>query len=169
MFKPLFLAALLLIGQKPAKEAEPQTGLIAGTVVPPERTTINQPLQVILLAPQYVEMWNSDVQKRLDMYWERYKPALAQKKELFFELTKLAYQDSLQFVMSRMSRDLGPAISKFRGMSAPDGKFEFKDIPLGEYKVVAVGRASDQTYIWVESTEITSSIPQFLQLKKRVP
>src|SRR5215510_3719846 len=169
MFKPFLLATLLLLGQKPAKEPESQLGLLAGNVIAPEHTTISQPLQVILLAPQYVELWNSDVQKRLDIYWERYKPAFAQKKELFFELTKSAYQESLQFVLSRMSRDLGPGISKFRGTSTSDGKFEFKDIPLGEYKVVAVGRAGDQMYIWLESTEVTSSIPQFLQLKKRVP
>lgn len=169
MFKSVLLAALLLLGQKPEATKEPEFGIIAGNVMPPEDTKITQPLTVVLLAPQYVDLWNSDVQKRLDTYWERYKPALVQKKELFFELSRTAYQESLQFVLSRMNRDLGSGISKFREQSTPDGKFEFKNIPMGEYKVVAIGRAGSQVYIWQEAIEITSSVPQFLQLKKRVP
>jgi hypothetical protein len=68
-----------------------------------------------------------------------------------------------------MSRDLGAGISRFRGQSTPNGKFQFQDIPFGSYKVVAIGRAGDQMYIWQEATDINSSVPQFLQLKKRVP
>jgi hypothetical protein len=169
MFKPLLIVTLLVLGQKPEVPKPPEFGIIAGSVIAPAQAKISQPLQVVLLAPQYVDMWNRDVQQRLDVYWERYKPAFAQKKELFFELSKNAYQESLQFVLGRMSRDLGTRLATYRGQSTADGKFEFKDIPVGEYKVVAIGRAGDQTYIWQESTEITSSIPQFLQLKNRVP
>jgi len=169
MFKSVLLAATLLLGQKTEVTKEPEFGIIAGSVLPPEESKISQPLTVVLLAPQYVDLWNSDVQKRLDTYWERYKAALVQKKELFFELSRTAYQESLQFVLSRMNRDLGAGISKFREMSTPDGKFEFKNVPMGEYKVVAIGRAGNQVYIWQEATDITSSVPQFLQLKKRVP
>jgi hypothetical protein len=155
MFKALLLTALLVLGQKPEAAKEPEFGAIAGSIVPPEKAAITQPVQVILLAPQYVDLWNV--------------PAFAQKKELFIELSRNAYQESLQFVVNRMSRDLGGRVSDYRELSTPDGKFEFKHIPLGEYKVVAMGKAGDQTYIWQESTEITSSVPLFLQLKKRVP
>src|SRR5262245_34879558 len=122
MFKPLFLAFFLIAGQAPQTNKEAEFGAIAGSIVAPEKVTISQPIQVILLAPQYVDMWNVDVQKRLDLYWERYKPAFAQKKELFIELSRNAYQESLQFVVSRMTRDLGGRMSNFREMSTPDGK-----------------------------------------------
>lgn len=169
MVKALLLTTLLLTGQKPAPAKEPPLGIIAGNIVAPEQTTIKQPLQVLLLNPQYASLWNIKLQEQLDAYWERYKPAFLEKKELFFEVSRMAYQDSLQFVLARMTRDLGPNLKNFRIASTPDGKFEFKNIPFGDYKIVASGRIGDQQYIWQESIDVSSSIPQFLQLKKRVP
>ena len=134
-----------------------------------DQTTIKQPLQVVLLNSEYGLLWNSKLQEQLDAYWERYKPAFLQKKELFFEVQSMAYQDTLQFVLARMSRDLGPQLKTVRIPTTAQGKFEFRGIPLGDYKVLAYGTIAGQVYIWQESIEITSSLPQFLQLKKRVP
>jgi len=169
MFTSLVLAAILLSAQKPEPPKEPQVGVIVGKVVPPDEMTIKQPLQVVLMSPQYATLWNQKLQEQLDLYWERYKPAFVQKKELFFEVSRMAYQDSMQFVMARMSRDLGPGLKNYRIESSADGKFQFKDIPLGTYNIVAYGRAGDQVYYWQESVDISSSVPQFLQLKKHVP
>jgi len=164
MLKPLFLAALLLQTPKP-----PELGIIAGSVTPPANTTIKQPVQIVLMPPPYSMLWNQKLQEQLDAYWERYKPAFLQKKELFLEVSKMAYQDTLQFVMARMSRDLGASMKDYRIDSTPTGKFEFKNLALGDYKLVAYGRAGDQTYFWQESVEVNNSVPQFVSLTKHVP
>ena len=170
MIRPLLLTAFLLFQQQKAPPAkEPQFGIIAGNVAAPDGVTINRPLQVILLTPEYSNLWNADVQKRLDAYWERYKPAFAQKREFFLDVSRMAYQESLQFVLSRMQRDLGSEAARYREQSSPEGRFEFKNVPFGDYKVVAVGRAGDQDYIWQEAIEVSTAVPQFLLLKKRVP
>lgn len=169
MLKSFLIGALLVLGQKPEAPKEPQFGIILGGVLPPENTTIQGPLQVILMSEQYAKLWNQKLQEQLDLYWERYKPAFVQKKELFFEVSRMAYQDSMQFVLSRMSRDLGANLRNYRIETSVDGKFQFKSVPLGRYNLVAYGRAGDQMYYWQEEIEVTNSVPQFLQLKKRAP
>lgn len=169
MVKSLLLAALLFTGQKKDAPKEVQAGVIAGSVEAADQTTIKQPLQVVLLNSEYGMLWTNKLQEQLDAYWERYKPAFLQKKELFFEVSRMAYQDTLQFVLARMNRDLGADLKNFRLSTTANGKFEFKGIPFGDYKIVAYGTIAGQVHIWQESTEATSSLPQFLQLKKRVP
>src|SRR3989440_6204923 len=85
MPKAFLIAALLVLGQKPQ-----ETGIVMGIVVPPVSQQISPPVQVILLPAQYRDLWNSDLQKRLDVYWEHYKPAFARRKEFFFEVSKQA-------------------------------------------------------------------------------
>jgi len=50
-----------------------------------------------------------------------------------------------------------------------DGRFEFKNVPYGEYQILAVGKIGDQDVIWQESVDVRSPIPQFLELKKHIP
>jgi hypothetical protein len=169
MVKPLLMASVLLLPQQPAPPRQPQLGIIAGNVIAPEKTTLKAPIQIFLMPPPYAALWNQKLQEQLDLYWERYKPAFLQKKELFFEVSKMAYQDTLQVVMARMSRDLGPGLKNYEANTAPDGRFQFKNLPLGDYRVVAYGRAGDQTYYWLGSVNLTDSIPQFVQLKQHVP
>jgi hypothetical protein len=163
MLKTLLLAAMLLGGQKPE-----ETGIITGSVVPPAQQRISQPVQVILLSPRYMDLWNSDVQKRLDVYWETYKPAFAVRKELFFEVSRQAHREATNLVLSRMRRDTAIPASDYLKETA-DGKFEFRDIPFGEYKILAVGRIGDQEVMWQEFVDVRSSVPQFIELKKSVP
>jgi hypothetical protein len=169
MLKSLVLAGFFLTSQtgKPA-----ESGIIVGEVNPPPALTVSEPLQIVLLTPQYADIWSSDVQKRLDTYWERYKPAFAQKKEYFTEISRMAYLDSIQFVVNRMRRDLREKAGAFVQTTSREGRFEFKDVPFGEYKVVAWGRAggaSAQQFIWQESIDVNSPVPQFLDLKTRIP
>jgi len=169
MLRSFLLAVILLSSQKAETPKEKQLGIIAGKVIAPDEASIKQPLQVVLMSQQYATLWNQKLQEQLDLYWERYKPAFAQKKELFFEVSRMAYQDSMQFVMARMSRDLGANLKNYRIETSSDGKFEFKDIPLGTYNVVAYGRAGDQMYYWQEAVDLSNPVPQFVQLKKHVP
>ena len=166
------LKTLLLLGalslQNPAA-AGTELGIVAGVVSAPGETNISQPVRVILLSPQYATLWTSDVQKRLDVYWERYKPAFAQRKEYFLEVSKIAYMDALDFVLNRMQRDQRIRITDFIQTTGAEGKFEFKNIPVGEYKIVAVGRIGGVDMLWQESVDVIGSTPQFVRLKKTVP
>ena len=164
MFKTFLIAAFLLFGQKPEG-----TGIIAGTVVAPASQKISPPVQIILLSARYSDLWNSDVQKRLDVYWERYKPAFAQKKEFFFEVSRMAQKESVDYILTRMRRDPASNIAEYVREASAEGKFEFKNIPFGEYQILAIGKAGDQDVLWQESVDVHSSVPQFLELKKRLP
>lgn len=161
----VFIAALLTSPQKAA-----ETGIIAGSVVPPEHQTLAQPVQVVILSPLYTNLWNSDVQKRLDVYWERYKPAFAQKKEFFFDVSRMAHRDAINFIIARMRRDMRNDVATYiQEAPADTGKFEFKNVPFGDYKILALGKVGDKDEIWQDSIEIHSPVPQFITLKKRLP
>src|SRR5438477_5744190 len=127
MLQTILVASMLLFAQHPAA----QTGVIAGTVTVPADHPLSQPLQVILLSPRYADLWDTDVQKRLDMYWERYKPAFAQNKEYFLEISRKAQIESLDYVIARMRRDSADNIANFVKQAAADGRFEFKAVPFG--------------------------------------
>ena len=75
----------------------------------------------------------------------------------------MAYQDTLQFVMARMSRDLGAGLKDYRSDSLPTASSNSRMLPFGDYKVVAYGRVGDQTYFWQESVEVTGSVPNFFR------
>src|SRR6266568_634202 len=161
MLISFIIAAVFLAAQKPQPATEPQktaeTAIIAGRVAPPPEQKISGPVQVILLPPRYTNLWNSDVQKRLDNYWERYKPAFATQKEYF------------DYIVTRMRRDPSSNAADFIKETSPEGKFEFKNVPFGEYKILALGKVGDQSVIWQDTVDVQSPIPQFFELKKRLP
>ncbi len=164
MFKTLFFAAVMLGGQKPQ-----ETGIVAGIVVPPPSQQISAPVQVILLPAEYRDLWNSELQKRLDVYWEQYKPAFARRKEFFFQVSHQAHRETTNYVVTRMRRDPASNFSNYLKDTSPDGRFEFRNVPYGEYKILAVGTIGNQDVIWQDSLEVRSPIPQFLELKTRIP
>jgi hypothetical protein len=167
MLKPLLLVTLLFLIQKPDKPVE--TAILAGRVTLPTEVTLSQPLQVVLFPPEYSDLWETEVQRRLDGYWERYKPAFAQRKEFFAEVSLMAYREATQYVVTRMRREVPAKLAELVQNTSPEGRFEFKNIPLGIYKVVALGRVDGQELLWQESVDLNSPLPQFLQLKKRIP
>lgn len=164
MLKAFLVAALFLASQKPQ-----ETGIIAGAVVAPPPQNVSQPVQVILLPARYADLWNSDVQKRLDAYWETYKPAFASQKEFFYQVSKQAHKEATSYILTRMRRDSSTTTANYLRETSADGKFEFKNVPFGEYKVLAVGKVGDQEIMWQEIVDVRSAVPQFLEVKKRVP
>src|SRR5437773_8058354 len=154
MLQSVLIAALLSFGQQPAA----QTGIIAGTVSVPADRPLSQPLQVILLSPRYADLWDTDVQKRLDMYWERYKPAFAQNKEYFLEISRKAQIESLDYVVMRMRRDASNNIGDYVKQASADGKFEFKAIPFGAYKIFAIVKTQTADLVWRESLDVHSPV-----------
>jgi hypothetical protein len=164
MLQSILIAALFWLGQQPA-----QTGVIAGSVQLPADRHLSQPLQIVLLSPRYTNLWDTDVQKRLDMYWERYKPAFVQNKEFFLEISLKAQVEALDYVIARMRRDPSSNLSDYVKEASVDGKFEFKSVPFGEYKIFAVGKTQNLDLVWQEFVDVRTSIPQFLELKKPLP
>src|SRR5215510_6371426 len=145
MFKPFLLAGMLLLGQNPQP-----TGVIAGAVVAQQQRKVVQPVQVILLSSRYTNLWNSDVQKRLDVYWETYKPAFAAKKDFFLQASKLAHREAANYVLRRMRLDPHSNVSDYLKETSADGTFEFKNVPFDEYKVLAIGKISGEDVMWQE-------------------
>jgi hypothetical protein len=164
MLNAFFIAAALFVAQK-----QQETAVITGAVVTASEQEISQPLQVILLSPRYLDLWNSEVQKRLDRYWQQFQPAFRNEKEYFSELSKQAHRDATTYVVNRMRRDPGGNISSYLMETTPGGKFEFRNIPFGEYKILAIGKVGNQDVMWQEFVDVRSSIPHFIELKKRVP
>jgi hypothetical protein len=165
MLKSILMAAFFVFAQK----AVPETGIVAGSVTAPADHELSQPVQVILLSPRYTNLWDTDVQKRLDMYWERYKPAFVQNKEFFVEISRKAQIEALDYVIARMRRDPSSNVADYLKVTDTNGKFEFKSVPFGEYKLLAIGKAQNVDLIWQESVDVRTPLPQFLQLKKPLP
>jgi hypothetical protein len=159
----MLMAALTLAGQ------HAETAIIAGSIVAPPEQAIRQPVQVILLPPRYAHLWNSEVQKRLDVYWQQYLPTFRNNKELFSEFSKLAHKDATTYVLTRMRADPVGRFSDYQMETSFNGRFEFKNVPIGEYKILALGKIGNQDIIWHEFVDVRSAIPHFLELNKRVP
>ena len=165
MLKSGLFALILLLSQK-----LPEMGTIAGTVsAPAAERAASKPVQVVLLSAQFTNLWNSDLQKRLDSYWERYKPAFAQNKEYFVEVSRLAQKESFNYIVARMRRDAPEIVTQYVKETLPGGKFEFKNVPFGDYKILAFGGIENQDIVWQDDVQVSTTIPQFLELKNHQP
>ena len=167
-----FLALTLVLSQQaptpPTEEPPVELGTITGHVETPTDMEIVDPMQAVLLAPRWVDFWNGDVQKRLDVYFDRYRQAFARNPEFFNQVSNMAHRDAIVFVIGRMERELGKQFTQVVNAVSPEGRFEFGEVPLGEYKVIVVASADARNLIWAENIEITSPIPQFIEIRRRI-
>src|SRR5579862_1849442 len=112
-----------------------ETGTVIGLVKLPSGKT-GQNARVLLLPAQYTEVWNKEVQQRLDNYWEIYKPDLLANKDHVARLYRLAYVEALRNLIATMRRDMGEGTSKYIKETAATGQFEFRGIPFGTYQLL---------------------------------
>ena len=144
-----------------------QSSTISGTLIAPQGMTAPGSAQVVLLPSEYAQMFNAEAQQLIDDYWSQYKPEFAANKELFFKVHPVAYREALDFVIPRMLRD-----TKINGSNlirtAAAGRFEFRGIPPGDYKIIATGSIRGTDYVWSESVHVTSAT-LIVQMKNRVP
>src|SRR6185503_2783329 len=108
---------------------------------------------VALLPPKYIEVWNKQVQQRLDNYWEIFKPELAVNRERFSEVSRMAQSEAFTYVTSTMRRDLGESASRLIKTAAPNGQFEFKELPLGTYQALVQTVVSGQEVVWSKTVQ----------------
>src|SRR5215467_6651444 len=90
-----------------------QTGTVTGVVKLPDGSRPTQTAQAALLPQKYADMWNKQLQQRLDNYWEIYKPELLVNKEHVTEIYRMAHVEAFRYVTSTMRRELGEGASKF--------------------------------------------------------
>jgi hypothetical protein len=144
------------------------TGTVVGIVKLPNSTKAVSSARVVLLPPKYTELWNKQVQTRLDNYWEIFKPEFATNKQRFMEFDRLAQIEALRYVTSNMRRDLGDGASKLMKESSPAGQFEFTAIPFGTYQLLVQATVSGEDVIWSKTVDVQSEIPIFVDLGKPV-
>ena len=125
--------------------------------------------RAILLPLPYANLFNAEAQERIDNYWEAFKNAgMAQRqKEQFTQFMVYAYGTALENVVSQMQRD-GKVNTAALMKNAPLGQFDFRGVPLGEYKLIVTANVKGTDYVWTETLQVESA-PIVLILKNRLP
>jgi len=160
VIRTAFILALTLL-QAPGKGAE--TGTVVGVVKPS-----GGPFHVVLLPAKYQEMWVSQVQQRLDNYWEKFKPEFAENKMLFKQFNRLAYVEALRYVTEAMRRELGSGASLYMKDTNAAGQFEFRLIPIGTYQMLVTPPGKDPDFVWATTVDVKGSTPVFVDLGKPI-
>ena len=145
-----------------------QTGTVVGVVKLPDSGASIEGARIALLSPKYTEVWNKQVQTRLDNYWEIFKPDFAVKKERFVEFERLAQVEAFRYVTLNMRRDLGDSAMKFMQESSTNGQFEFSHVPFGTYQILVNATMRGQEIVWSKAVDVQSEIPIFVDLGKPV-
>ena len=144
-----------------------QTGTVIGLVKLPGGKP-SPTARVVLLLPKYTELWNRQVQQRLDNYWETFKPEFAVNKQHFADFYKLAHAETLRFVITVMRRDLGDGATKYIKETASTGEFQFGGIPFGAYQLLVQATAAGEDIIWSPTVDVQTNIPIFVDLGRPV-
>ena len=144
-----------------------QTGTVIGLVKLPGGKP-SSAARVVLLPPKYTELWNRQVQQRLDNYWETFKPEFVANKEHFADYYKLAHGESLRYVITAMRRDLGDGATKYIKDTAPTGEFQFGGIPFGLYQLLVQAMAPGADIIWSRTVDVQTNVPIFVDLDRPV-
>lgn len=146
----------------------PQTGTVVGLVKLPNSGQPASASHVILLPPKYTEMWNKQVQQRLDNYWEIFKPELATNKEHITDIYRMVHVEAFRYVTSTMRRELGESSSRFIKDTTPNGQFEFRGVPFATYQVLAESTANGNDIVWSTTIDVDTDVPIFVDLGKPV-
>jgi len=141
------------------------TGTILGLVKLPNGTPAKA-AHVVMVPPKYTELWNREVQQRLDNYWEIYKPDLLANKDHVPRLYKLAYVEALRNLTTTMRREMGEGASKYIKDAAPAGQFEFRGLPFGTYQLLIQATTEGDTITWSRIVDVDTNVPIFVDIGK---
>jgi hypothetical protein len=145
-----------------------QTGTVTGVVKLPDGSRPTQTAQAVLLPQKFADMWNKQLQQRLDTYWEIYKEELYVHKDHVTEIYRMANLDAFRYITSAMRRELGDGASKFIKDSSTNGQFEFRGIPLGTYQLLVRTSTAGQDLVWSRTVDVDSDVPVFADLGQPV-
>jgi hypothetical protein len=144
-----------------------QTASISGEVVAPKGMAAPGSAQVVLLPEEYAQMFNAEAQKRIDDYWDIYKPQFVQRKEDFTIAYANAYREALDLITLRMQAQ-GKVNTTNIIRNAQAGRFEFRGLQPGLYKLIATSNIGGTVYVWTESVNLKSTSVVVL-MKQYVP
>ena len=158
MLLPLLLSTVLAL----------PGGTIEGSISLPEKVKPSKPIQVAVFSGEYVDQYLSEVQERIDNYWENYRGLFIENKEAFLAFRDRAQRQAMESVLNQMRRD-DPLQYSNSVHSTTGNTFEFHSIPQGECKVVALITAGNQEFVWSETVILTEKSPAFVTLKPTSP
>jgi hypothetical protein len=141
---------------------------VAGLIKLPHQSAPSQAAHIILLPPKYTEMWNKQVQQRLDNYWEIFKPELAVHKEHIEDIYRMVHMEAFRQVTSAMRRELGENASRYMKDASANGQFEFRGVPFATYQVLAQTTSAGQDIVWSRTIDVDTDVPVFVDLGKPV-
>ncbi|HEX4997855.1 MAG TPA: carboxypeptidase-like regulatory domain-containing protein [Terriglobia bacterium] len=168
MIKFLGLILGLLLTLSAQTSAPVHTATLIGEIAPSASVKVTRPVKVVMLSETYTNMYDREALQRIDEYWEQFKPAFLESKELFYQVSQVAQSEAIEFVVSRMRQD-GVDLSRMQRDTSADGRFEFRNVPPGEYKIVAYGSMGSSDFVWQGWTDLESSEPVRIQLKTTLP
>jgi hypothetical protein len=140
-----------------------QTGTVIG-MVKASNNAAPVSARAVLLPDKYTEIWNRQVQTRLDNYWEIYKPEFIKDKEHFLSFHRMAQVEAFRYVTSNMRRDLGDAASKLMKETSPAGQVDFSGVSFGTYQLLVHATVNGRDLIWTKTVEVQAETPTFVDL-----
>jgi hypothetical protein len=158
MLLPLLLSAVMAL----------PTGTIEGNISLPEKVKASKPIQVTVFSGDYVNLYLAEVQERIDDYWEEYRRLFIENKEAFLVFRDRAQRQAMESTLNQMRRDDPLHYSNFVHTTTGN-TFEFRAVPQGECKVVALITIGNQEFVWSETVILTEKSPAFVTLKPTNP
>jgi len=158
MLLPLLLSAVLAV----------PVGTIEGTISPPDKVRITKPVQVVVFTGKYVDMYLAEAQKRIDYYWEEFRQSFVQDKQAFLLFRDRALRQAMEYTVNQMKQDDPRNVSSFV-RTTTNNSFQFRDVPQGECKVVALVTIGEQEFIYSDTVLLTTETPAFVVLKPTTP
>jgi len=162
MLLPLLVSIVL------ALQTGTQSGTIEGRISLPDKVKLTKPVQVAVFTGSYVELYFAEVQKRVDNYWEDYRSLFIQDKEAFLVFRDRAQRQAMEFTLNRMRMDDPRSIATF-SRTTTNNTFEFRAVPVGECRVVALVTIGNQEFIWSDTVILTDQTPALVVLKSNTP
>ena len=164
------IAALLGAGPREAlaeqdSGQDSRVGTIVGRVAFDQDMEGSDPPRAVLMTPDWALLWNRDVQQGLDVYFNRYRDAVARNRDAYNEIAGWAYRDATRSVILEMQRSLGEEFLKWVREVSVDGRFEFTSVPLGDYRVIVLAVVEGRALIWTEALSVSGPIPQFIEVQ----
>lgn len=161
MWMPLLLSILLVA------PIEAPAGTITGSIAPPQNVRFSKPAQVVVFSGKYVDMYAATLQKKIDNYWEDYHQAFVLDKDAFLLFRDRALKQAMEDTLDTMRHD-NPLIASGFIRTATNNGFEFRNVPQGECRVVALITIGNREYVWSDSVILTDK-PASVTLKPLTP
>jgi len=144
------------------------TGTIEGSISPTEKFQPSKPIQVAVFSGDYLTLYLSEAQQRIDNYWENYRGLFIENKEAFLVFRDRAQRQAMESTLNQMRRDDPLQYSHF-SQTITGNTFAFREVPQGECKVVALITVGNQEFVWSQSVILAEKSPAFVTLKPTNP